>query len=124
MFADDAKIQRKIIAENSCLELQNDLTKLYEWSKKWQMEFKAENFHVKKFGKKGMRPDWEYKLGKDSIQESEKEKDLGVVINNRLSPEEHIQEKVRNTHNLITNMRVAFTYIDEDNNYIIYTSYA
>ncbi len=32
MFADDAKIQRKIITENSCLELQNDLAKLYKWS--------------------------------------------------------------------------------------------
>ncbi len=45
-----------------------------------------------KFGKSGMRPDSEYKLGNDRVQESEKEKDLGVVINNRLSPEEHIQE--------------------------------
>ena len=42
-----------------------------------------------------------------------KKKDFGVVINNRLSPEEHIQEKVRNMHNLLANMRVAFTYIDE-----------
>ncbi len=48
------------------------------------------------------------------MQESEKEKDLGVVIDNRLSPEEHIQEKVRNMHNLLANMRVAFTYIDEE----------
>ncbi len=61
-----------------------------------------------------MRPDWEYKLGNDSLQESEKEKDLGVVINNRLSPKEHIEEKVRNMHNLLANMRVAFTYIDEE----------
>ncbi len=57
-----------------------------------------------------MRPDWEYKLGNDSIQESEKEKDLGVVINNRLSPEEHIQEKVRNMHNLLANMSGVYLY--------------
>ncbi len=62
MFADDAKIQKKIVAENSCLELQNDLTKLHEWSQKWQMEFNAEKCHVMKFGKSAMRPDWEYKL--------------------------------------------------------------
>ncbi len=42
MFADDAKIQRKIITENSLLEFQNDLAKLYEWNQKWQMEFNAE----------------------------------------------------------------------------------
>ncbi len=63
--------------------------------------------HVIKFGKSGMRPDWENKLGNDRLQESEKEKDLGVGINNRLSPEEHIQEKVGNMHNLLANMRVV-----------------
>ncbi len=43
----------------------------------------------------------------------QKEKDLGAVINNRLTPEEHIQEKVRNMQNLLANMRVAFTYINQ-----------
>ncbi len=76
--------------------------------------FNAEKCHVIKFVKSGMRPDWEYKLGSDRLQEFEKEKDLGVVIINRLSPEELIQEKVRNMHNLLANMRVAFTYIDEE----------
>ncbi len=73
MFAEGAKIQRKIITENSCLELQNDLTKLYE-RMEWQMEFYAEKCHVMKFSKSGMRTDWEYKLGNDSLQESEKKK--------------------------------------------------
>ncbi len=62
------------------------------------MEFNIEKCHVMKFGKSGTRPYREYKLGNYRLQESEKEKDLGVVINNRLSPEEHIQEKVRNMH--------------------------
>ncbi len=53
--------------ENSCMELQNDLTKLYEWSPKWQMEFSATKCHVMKFGKSGMRPDCDYKLGNDGF---------------------------------------------------------
>ncbi len=72
MFAVDAKIQRKITTENSCLELQNDLAKLYEWNQKWQMEFNAEKCHVIQSGKSGMRPYWEYKLGNERLQESEK----------------------------------------------------
>ncbi len=43
-----------------------------------------------------------------------KKKELGVVINSKLSPKEHIQERVRNMQNLLANMRVSFTYIDED----------
>ncbi len=65
MLADNAKKKKKKqtnIRENSCLEIQNDLTKLYEWSQKWQMEFNAEKCHVMKFGKSGMRSDWEYEL--------------------------------------------------------------
>ncbi len=81
MFADDAKIQKKIATENSCLELQNYLTTLYEW----QMEFNAEKCHIIKFGKSRMRPDWEFALENYKLQESEKEKELGVVIINRLT---------------------------------------
>ncbi len=62
----------------------------------------------------GRRPDWEYTLGKDKLQESERGKDLKVVINNRHSPEEHVQEKVRNMHNLLGSMRVAFICIDKE----------
>ncbi len=66
MFANASKIQRKITKKNSCLELQNDLVELYERSQKWQTEFNAEKGHVLKFGRSGMRPDWEYELGNDS----------------------------------------------------------
>ena len=78
------------------------------------MEFNAEKCHVMKFGKSAKRPDWEYLLGSNTLQESNKEKDLGVIINNKLSPEDHINDKVRNTYNLLANMRVAFAYIDEE----------
>ncbi len=44
------------------------------------MECNADKCHVIKFVKSGMRPDWEYTLGNVRLQESEKEKDLGVVI--------------------------------------------
>ncbi len=48
---------------------------------------------------------------------SEKEKDLGVDINNRLSSENYVKKKkkkkVSNMYNLLANMRVAFTYVDE-----------
>ena len=114
MFADDAKIQKTIKNEDSCRELQKDLRKLYDWSHKWQMEFNAEKCHVMKFGKSAKRPHWDYLLGSNTLQESNKEKDLGVIINNKLSPEDHINDKVRNTYNLLANMRVAFAFIDED----------
>ncbi len=65
------------------------------------------------FRKSSERTNWEYKLESNSLQVSNKKGDLRV-INNKLSREDHINEKVRNMQNLLSNLRRAFTYIDED----------
>ena len=39
LFADDAKLLRKIRNHKNCEELHNDINKIYEWSKTWEMEF-------------------------------------------------------------------------------------
>ena len=46
MFADDAKIQRRIINENVCKELQKDINKIKAWIEKWKMEFNVAKCHV------------------------------------------------------------------------------
>ena len=56
MFADDAKIQRKIVNENSCKELQEDISKIKAWSKKWKMEFNVDKCHVVRFGVSSKAP--------------------------------------------------------------------
>ena len=52
LFADDAKLLRKIRNHKDCEELQNDINKIYEWSKTWEMEFNAKKCHVLEMGKK------------------------------------------------------------------------
>ena len=41
LFADDVKLLRKIRNYKDCEELHNDINKIYEWSKIWEMEFNA-----------------------------------------------------------------------------------
>ncbi len=65
------------------------------------MEFSAEKCHVIIFLKSVKRPDWDYQLGSNSLEEYDKEKD-------------HINEEVRNTYNLFANMKVAFIHINEE----------
>ena len=43
MFADDQKLLRKITNYKDCEELQNDINKIHEWIKMWEMEFNAIN---------------------------------------------------------------------------------
>ena len=112
MFADDAKIQRRIINENSCKELQEDINKIKAWCEKWKMEFNVDKCHVVRFGESSMRPVWQYKLGDETVPSAEKEKDLGVVINHKFEPDDHVNQVTGKMHNLLANMKIAFTYID------------
>ena len=41
LFADDAKLLGKLGNHKDCEELQNDINKINEWSKTWEMEFNA-----------------------------------------------------------------------------------
>ena len=51
-FADDAKLLRKIRNHKDCKKLQNDINKIYEWSKIWEMEFNAKKCPCIGSGKK------------------------------------------------------------------------
>ena len=46
-------------------------------------------FLVMEIGKSKRRPKWSYKIGQEEILKT-KEKDLGVVIQDTLNPEQHI----------------------------------
>ena len=56
---------------------------------KWNLMQKK--CHILEMGKKSaMRSSWTYKLGKNIISITKENKDLGVVIQDNLSPEKHI----------------------------------
>lgn len=114
LFADDAKIMRRVEKEEDCLLLQRDLDTVWGWSRKWEMEFNTKKCSVIEFGKSGMRVEGHYKLGKDKLDKKTEEKDLGVMITENLSPERHVNKISAETYNLLRNIRAAFTYLDED----------
>ena len=114
LFADDAKILKRVKKREDCDLLQEDLNKIYKWSKKWKMEFNARKCSVLEFGKSKNRPVGAYKLGEEIIQRRNTEKDLGVIVMDDMSPRRHVNKIVGETYNLLKNIRVAFSYIDED----------
>ena len=112
LFADDAKLMRVVKSKEDCKELQTDVDKIHEWSLRWKLEFNAKKCHVLEMGKSKRRPTWDYKLGDNLITKSKEEKDLGVIIQDTLSPERHINGIFGSTYGLLTNIRVAFHYLD------------
>ena len=50
-FVDDIKIGRVIRTEQDASDLQGDLERLYDWTRKWQMEFNFGNCSVMSAGR-------------------------------------------------------------------------
>ena len=53
-------------------------------------------------------------IWKENINKKKEEKDLGVTIMDNMSPEKHTNKITGETYNLLMNIRMAFTYVDED----------
>ncbi len=55
MFADNAKIMRKVANEEDCMALNQDLERISEWSRKWEMIFNTKKCSVLEFGRSNRR---------------------------------------------------------------------
>ena len=113
LFADDAKLLRKVVNYDDCRELQNDIDRVSDWSTKWQMQFNIGKCKKIEFGKSSKRCSFNYKLGPNVIKKASEEKDLGVICDEDLSPEKHINKITGESMNLLKNIRTAFAYLDE-----------
>ncbi|MPC75146.1 hypothetical protein E2C01_069530 [Portunus trituberculatus] len=70
-------------------------------------------------GKSKRRPVWNYLMGEEQIMKTREEKDLGVIIQENLYPEKHISKIFGLTYKILTNIRVAFQFMNKDMNKII-----
>lgn len=105
MFADDAKLLRRVTNEEDCMALNQDLDKISEWSRKWEMAFNTNKCSVLEFGKSSRRVAGNYSLSDERIMKKTKEKDLGVTITDKLSFGKHINKITGETYNLIRNIK-------------------
>ena len=85
-FADDTKIMGRAKSLEDCINIQNDLHKLELWSKQWEMEFNVDKCKVMHIGKNNVR--FDYTMFNNSLIETNKEKDLGIIISSDLKVSE------------------------------------
>jgi len=76
-YADDTKIFSKICNKTSSNTLQDDLTKLVQWSLDSQMEFNIQKCKVMHIGYSN--PGYKYLMDNRYLQEISDEKDLGII---------------------------------------------
>ncbi|MPC24670.1 hypothetical protein E2C01_017758 [Portunus trituberculatus] len=56
-------------------------------------------------GKSNRKPMWEYKMREEVIMKRSEEKDLGVIIQDTLIPERHINMLFASTYKTLTNIK-------------------
>ena len=98
-FADDTKIMAPVSNQEQIIELQEDLASAFHWAGKWQMAYNPGKCKCVHFGH--ANPKHEYTMGAQKIAHSTEEKDLGVVINQSLSPSHHIATCVSRANRLV-----------------------
>ncbi|MPC77704.1 hypothetical protein E2C01_072166 [Portunus trituberculatus] len=57
---------------------------------------------------------WNSLMGEEQIMKTKEEIDLGVIIQENLSPDKHISKIFELSYKMLTSMRVAFCYMDKD----------
>ena len=112
LFADDTKIFRIIKGEDDKEILQDDLTKLEEWSDKWLLKFHPEKCKHMKISKSKNEETNTYRLLGQDIETVTQEKEIGVIIDSELTFENHLCEKVKNATSIFAAMRRTFRYLD------------
>ena len=95
-FADDTKLCKSINNLDDMKDLQNDLDSLHEWSVRWQMTFNTDKCIVMHVGSNN--PKNKYVLGNQELKSSDKEKDLGVLMDSSLKFSEQCKAAVKSAN--------------------------
>ena len=122
LFADDAKIYQIVSSLTEVAQLQDILDNSVDWALVWKMFFnlrkKCKHMH---FGIHDMNQTYTMKKDQEdvSIEKVEAEKDLGVIIDNKLTFSKHIRTKIKVANRNLGLIFRTFTYIHVDKDILL-----
>ena len=115
LFADDTKILGEINNVQDAIKLQQDINTMERWSNDWLLRFHPGKCHVLTMGKfKNIKHAHPYTIGGFILEHVDQEKDLGVIIDNDLTFEEHISSKIKKANSMVGLIKRSFTYLSPD----------
>ena len=94
LFADDTKLYREINDINDSLLLQHDLDRVADWSRSWGLTFNESKCTHMSISRKSCTLNCSYHLNHITISKVYVSKDLGILIDNHLKFDQHIQQSV------------------------------
>ena len=125
MYADDTKLYASVTSDDDYERLQADIWKLQDWAHTMQMKFHPDKCKILYLGKNNQHRDY-CLLNEDysvhMLEETEMEKDLGVHVDNQLTFNHHIQQKINTATKMVNYIRHTFKHIDKEIFVLLYKS--
>ena len=109
IFADDTKLYNK---SSNFQQIQQDLFRVEDWSRKWQLHFNTSKCKCLYYGKNN--PSVTYYLNGQPISSCSQEKDLGVTFDPELNFKLHISNITKKANQILGIIKRNFNYIDKD----------
>ena len=114
LYADDTKIFHEINSSADKEELQEDINKLYDWTKESLLRFHPQKCVPMRIGSGLPEVPNCYAMDDTILEISEEEKDRGVLIDSKLSFEQHIASKMNKANPLVGLIRRSFEFLEGD----------
>lgn len=111
LFADDAKV---LSASSKNVSLQDDINNITDWCNKWQLYLNTEKCSVLHIGKTSYSNNYTITCQNVStiLKTSHLEKDLGILIDNKLKFDQHITSIVGKANRMVGLIRRSFDFLD------------
>ena len=114
LFADDCKFFWEILSAEDTDVMQEDLTTLNEWSKKWLLTFHPDKCVNLRISLKKDPGTHTYTLGNNELKNVDEVKDLGVLVDRKLKFEKHTSVKVNKANQMWGVVKRAFKHMNQD----------
>ena len=111
-FADDTKVGVYIRGDGDRDRLQLVLNNLVAWADLWGMKFNVAKCKVVHFGPRN--PKYSYEMNGVNLEESREEKDLGVIVTNKLSVSTQCVKAAKTANAVLGQISRAFHFRDKD----------
>ena len=110
-FADDTKVGVYIRSEEDRDRLQSVLNNLVDWAARWGMQFNVAKCKVMHIGARN--PQYEYSMNGAVLATTKEEKDLGVIMTDKLSPSVQCAKAAKTANAVLGQISRAFHFRDK-----------
>ena len=119
LFADDCKLYG-LVERLEANTLQQDLDNIQDWSNRWQLPFNTTKCKVMHFGTKN--PQRKYRMKNHTLESTEQEKDLGVMIDPTLKFHIHTAAATKKANQILGLVKKTYTTRDATSISTLYKS--